>query len=561
MSETTTAPPPRKKTRWQRLRGRWPGLVWAVPLAASILVGYLGFQAAFEHGVSVWVQFGTAQGMKSGDTPVTYKGMRVGKVAAIKLDDDKVHIDLRLLLNEEMKPLLGEQTQFWLVGAKPSLSNLSSLAAAVTGMSVEMAPGSGKPSRFFHGLDEPPIVMPDTAGERFVLHTDIHGSITPGASLFYRGEEAGKVTSVDFEGQNNFRVGIFVLQKFQKLVRPHTLFWNGAGIRLQLSSQGITGNIPTPSELWSGGVEFGNEMPGLEEEPAPAGTEFPLYPDRLTALEGPDGPDVLYEATFTGNVGSLGDKAAVVLNGFRIGTLRDRGLIVDPASGATHMWALLSIQPDRMRLPVQPNESEQARRARTDRAISGLLAAGYRLKLYQSPAIIGAFSIELEGGHGKARLGAGERYPVIPAAVSGDLSVITSHAASIMAKVDSIPIAEIGQNVHNVTARLDALSGSLQMKASLQHVANALAGIDDTVQEIKPQIGPMVEKLRGAADAVQATAASANVVLGGNGMSQDTSIPGAVRQLTDAARSMRDLADYLERHPESILQGKSKESP
>jgi paraquat-inducible protein B len=50
-------------------------------------------------------------------------------------------------------------------------------------------------------------------------------------------------------------------------------------------------------------------------------------------------------------------------------------------------------------------------------------------------------------------------------------------------------------------------------------------------------------------------------MLGGNGLSQDASIPGAIRQLTDAARSMRDLADFLERHPESLLQGKSKESP
>ena len=35
-------------------------------------------------------------------------------------------------------------------------------------------------------------------------------------------------------------------------------------------------------------------------------------------------------------------------------------------------------------------------------------------------------------------------------------------------------------------------------------------------------------------------------------------MPGALRQLTDAARSLRSLSDYLTRHPEAILRGKAK---
>jgi hypothetical protein len=130
-----------------------------------------------------------------------------------------------------------------------------------------------------------------------------------------------------------------------------------------------------------------------------------------------------------------------------------------------------------------------------------------------------------------------------------------------MAKINAIPITEIGHDVHDMTSRLDRLMASAPMKESLQHLASTLAGIDATIQQVQPEIGPMVQKLRGAADAVQATAASANLMLGGSGASQDASIPGAIRQLTDAARSIRELADFLERHPESLLEGKAKESP
>ena len=35
----------------------------------------------------------------------------------------------------------------------------------------------------------------------------------------------------------------------------------------------------------------------------------------------------------------------------------------------------------------------------------------------------------------------------------------------------------------------------------------------------------------------------------------------ALREITLAARSLRDLMDYLERHPESLIRGKSGEAP
>jgi paraquat-inducible protein B len=56
---------------------------------------------------------------------------------------------------------------------------------------------------------------------------------------------------------------------------------------------------------------------------------------------------------------------------------------------------------------------------------------------------------------------------------------------------------------------------------------------------------------------VQALASSANALVSGDGSTQDASLPGTLRQLTDAARALRSLADYLGRHPEAIIRGKA----
>ena len=128
-----------------------------------------------------------------------------------------------------------------------------------------------------------------------------------------------------------------------------------------------------------------------------------------------------------------------------------------------------------------------------------------------------------------------------------------------MAKVNAIPIEAIGQDVRQITARLKTLISSPQLDDSLNHLDSTLNSVDQMVKSVKPQVGPLIAKLNQAADQLQQTAASANGVLSGKGAGQDQSLPGAIEQLTDAARSIRALADYLERHPEAVIKGRVKD--
>ena len=50
------------RTHATEKHGRWPGLVWAVPLAALLIVGYLGLRAFAQRGVTVVVTFSSAAG-------------------------------------------------------------------------------------------------------------------------------------------------------------------------------------------------------------------------------------------------------------------------------------------------------------------------------------------------------------------------------------------------------------------------------------------------------------------------------------------------------------------
>jgi hypothetical protein len=47
----------------------------------------------------------------------------------------------------------------------------------------------------------------------------------------------------------------------------------------------------------------------------------------------------------------------------------------------------------------------------------------------------------------------------------------------------------------------------------------------------------------------------------GNNSPTNTDLPRLMRELTQAARSVRGLADYLDRHPEALLRGRKGDEP
>ena len=63
-----------------RRRTIWPNLVWGIPLAALIIVGYLGVRALLNRGEVVTVTFTRAAGAKAGVTKVLYQGIEAGEL-------------------------------------------------------------------------------------------------------------------------------------------------------------------------------------------------------------------------------------------------------------------------------------------------------------------------------------------------------------------------------------------------------------------------------------------------------------------------------------------------
>ena len=548
-----------------RRRTIWPNLVWGIPLAALVIVGYLGVRALLNRGEVVTVTFTRAAGAKAGVTKVLYQGVEAGQLTKIEPNADGRRLDFHLRLVPAAKSGLNTNARFWLIGANPNFSDLSSLEAVVSGIAIGYAPGEGgEPEDQFEGLDQAPLILPGDKGTRYLLGAHALNSIHEGSILLFHGQAIGKVVAIRFNPDKGFRLQAFINQPYDSLIRRGARFWKISPLRLSFAGGGITANLAPLSTLLAGGIDLEVDTTKANDPRSPADTEFPLYSSHNAARQGLSGPTVRYEFAFDGDAGVLDETSAVTLLGYQIGEVESTRLAYNERTGAPYGIATAVLYPQQMH--VNPGAGAQSTpddwRAPTDAALTRLIHLGYRARLQQSPPVLGDQSIALvrTAGASPAQLltdGDIPRFPSAPG--SSNLDDITAKAAVFLNKLDAVPLEDIGANLNRIIGNLDRLTSSPELKDSLTHLHSTLTSIDKLLQDVQPQIGPLIGKLNDAVAELSGTATALRQIAESGGPNEDASLPEAIRQFTEAARSIKTLTDYLDRHPEALIRGKRPE--
>jgi paraquat-inducible protein B len=188
-------PPPRTAATQQK--SRWPGWIWAVPIAALAICAWLAVRELSSSGIGITVRFEDAAGMKPKDTKILYRGVEIGEVTDVSLARDLTHVDAKIDIDTSVKNDLNTGTRFYLKGAQPSLSDLSSLKSVVSGPTIEMVPGAGESTREFAGIaGEPP--MPLVVSLPYLVNFEGDaGSLKTGSPVTLHGFAVGEVKSTE----------------------------------------------------------------------------------------------------------------------------------------------------------------------------------------------------------------------------------------------------------------------------------------------------------------------------------------------------------------------------
>jgi paraquat-inducible protein B len=118
---------------------------------------------------------------------------------------------------------------------------------------------------------------------------------------------------------------------------------------------------------------------------------------------------------------------------------------------------------------------------------------------------------------------------------------------------------EVMRNLNGVLGNVNRATAGPQLHDAIVSLNRVLNHLDRLTVETQPNLNELLKSLRATSDAAQRTLALIQDRAGGSQPSS-TDLPQLMSELSQAARSVRELADYLDRHPDALLRGRKGES-
>ncbi len=505
-------------------------LVWVIPLVAVLIGGWIGWRALSEQGPTVTIEFKSASGLEAGKTRVAYKDLQMGEVKSIVLSEDISHVVVTAELVPGAENFLTENTRFWVVRPQVSAGRISGLGTILSGAYIAIDPvREGEFQEHFVGLETPPVVTTAEEGALFTLRSTELGSVEVGTPVYYHQIQVGEVAAYEMDASGEYiTTQVFVREPHDARVRSNTRFWNVSGVNVTLDAEGIRVETTSIVSILIGGIAFDTHDPDDPGEPVGEDTIFALFPDRRASEQPVYTVKRRFLLHFENSVQGLTPTSPVMFRGIRIGRVLDVTLELDPATYEVRVPVAIEIEPERITLAVADEGL-----GRTER----LVANGMRAQLGFGNLLTGAlqvdFDIHPDAPPGRILLGG--RYPELPT-IATPFAEITASVSGVVAKLDRIPLEQIGRD----------LQGSLaELRKMLTQVNQLASGFsNDTLPTLNRTLS-----------SVNATVSNLDSLL-----AEDAPLPielrKALEDVAGAARSVRMLADYLEQHPESLIRGK-----
>jgi paraquat-inducible protein B len=298
---------------------------------------------------------------------------------------------------------------------------------------------------------------------------------------------------------------------------------------------------------------------------------------------------------FDGSLKGLQVGAPVVMQGVKIGEVTDIYVMADPATLEFYNPVFVKIDPGKIRVAGQETTTWKMRKEEYS-DYQALVKKGMKAQLVLQSFVTGQLWIGLD------------LYPDKPVRLVGmikdvpEIPTIPPTLEEISKTVGNLPLKEIAGKLDNVLTGIARLVNSPELQRTVANMEKATGDIDRLVKRVDSQVEPLSADVRRTLEEANKTLASAQGALAQaeKTLAFKEGVPGQVaesllatlssvrnsldesrkalvevqgltsqsaylgyeagstlEEMKSLSRSMRSLTDYLERHPESLIRGKS----
>lgn len=298
---------------------------------------------------------------------------------------------------------------------------------------------------------------------------------------------------------------------------------------------------------------------------------------------------------FDGSLKGLQVGAPVVMQGVKIGQVTDIYVMADPATLEFYSPVFVEIDPGKIRVAGQETTTWKMRKEEYS-DYQALLKKGMKAQLVLQSFVTGQLWIGLG------------LYPDKPVRLVGmikdvpEIPTIPLTLEELEKTIGELPVKQIVLKLDNVITGIDRLVNSPELQRTVVNLEKATGDIDRLVKRVDSQVEPLSSDVRRTLEEANKTLASAQGALAQTEktLAFKEGVPGQIaenllatltsarialdesrkalvavqdftsqsaylgyeadstlEQVKSLSRSMRSLTDYLDRHPESLIRGKS----
>ncbi|POA79660.1 intermembrane transport protein PqiB [Pseudomonas sp. DP16D-R1] len=518
-------------------------LVWIVPIVAVLVGISLVVHSILQEGPTITITFKTGDGLTANKTEVKYRNVVIGQVSDVELSNDQKSVNATVKLAKQAESFTREDSKFWVVRPRIGAGGVSGIDTLLSGDYIGADIGQANArAKNFKGLENPPPITYGEPGKRFTLHTQDLGSLDIGSPVYYRKIPVGQVVAyaLDPDGKG-VNIDLFVHAPNDQYVTENTRFWNASGVDVNVGANGFAVKTESLSALLVGGIAFRAPEYSPNDKPAAEEYTYELFEDQQTALAPPNGKPQYLALRFDQALRGLKVDAPVEFQGVEIGKVVSVNLDFDAQKHSFPVNIGIVIYPQRLgqahqkmlkALKHDPNDE-----AGGVRLIGSFIENGLRAQARTGNLLTGQLYIALDfyPKAEKVTFDANARPVMIPT-IPGSLEQLQEKLEAMVTKINQLPIERIASNLDSNLVELRKSLGQFNAK-TLPGVHNTLTDVSKTLQT------------------ANSTLQSAHSTLADDSPQREK-LDQTLNELGRTSRSLRDLADYLGRHPESLIRGR-----
>jgi paraquat-inducible protein B len=282
---------------------------------------------------------------------------------------------------------------------------------------------------------------------------------------------------------------------------------------------------------------------------------------------------------FQDSVKGLNVGAPVVFLGVKIGEVTDISVIQDPLKSSFYIQVIVELTSGKVKQSITKKSGGVKE---IYEYCNQLIKQGLRAELGLQSVVTGQLQIELNFYPKEKAIFVGENEQC------QEIPTIPSKFEKLTKTLENLPIKEIVDKVSSSLNRIDALLESPEIMETLQSTKLAMKDARKVFYNINKQFLPLLNKLNVVLESYSALAQNMDQQIGplssnfqelvkmvteaskqadktlmsienvvGENSITTVELTTTLKEFSSAARSIRNLADYLNRHPESIVRGKT----